>query len=373
MTRNRPHLESLDVFRGATIIAMILVNNPGDWNTVFPSLVHADWNGLTAADVVFPFFVFIMGCAMPFAFARRDATRNGRWRAAGRLLRRSVLLVGLGVMLNLAAALPDASALRLPGVLQRLGVTYFFAAVIVRSCGATAQAIIAAALLLAHWAAMTLIPFGGHAAAPFTKAHNLAGFVDTAVFGLHTLMPGFDPEGLVGTIPTIATAILGALAGRWLQQAPDRRSRIAGLAAGGAVAIATGLLWSVTWPINKPIWTGSYALLTAGLAAVALAGCIYGVDDRGHRRWARPFLWLGVNPLAIYFCAELTGHLLERPLLPAAFGGGALKDLLHWGVFAPLAGDNAGEWASLAFAAAFVSCWIGVAALLYRRGIRIRV
>jgi predicted acyltransferase len=375
MSPGRPHLESLDVFRGATITAMILVNNPGNWDAVFPALVHADWNGLTAADVVFPFFVFIMGCAMPFAFAfaRRDARPGGRWRTRGRLLRRAVLLVGLGLALNLAAAWPQLSALRVPGVLQRLGVTYLIAALIVQSCGSAVQAVLAAALLLAHWAAMTLIPFGGHAAAPLTKAHNLAGFVDAAVFGAHTLLPGFDPEGLVGTVPAIATALAGALAGRWLQRTPDRRARLAGLTAGGAAAIGMGLLWSMAWPINKPIWTGSYALLTSGLAAVALAGCIYWVDDRGHRRWARPFLWLGVNPLAIYFCAELTGHLLERPLLPAAFGGGALKDLLHWGVFAPLAGDNAGEWASLAFAAAFVSCWIGVAALLYRRGIRIRV
>ena len=373
MSTGGTHLESLDVFRGGTIAAMILVNNPGDWNAVFTPLVHTDWSGFTAADAVFPFFVFIMGCAMPFAFARRETRPGGRWRASGRLLRRAAILVGLGLLLNLAAAWPQVSTLRVPGVLQRLGITYLLAALIVQSCGSAAQALIAAALLLAHWAAMTLIPFGGHAAGPLTKGHNLAGFVDAAVFGSHTLMPGFDPEGLVGTAPTIATAILGAIAGRWLQQAPNRRAQIAGLTAGGAAAIVAGLLWSTAWPINKPIWTGSYALLTAGLAAVALAACVYSVDEHEHRRWARPLLWLGVNPLAIYFCAEFTGHLIERPLLPAALGGGGLKDLLHWRIFAPLAGDNAGEWASLAFAVAFVSCWIGVAALLDRRGIRIRV
>jgi predicted acyltransferase len=372
MTPGRHHLESLDVFRGATIAAMILVNNPGDWNSVFPPLVHADWNGLTAADVVFPCFVFIMGCAMPFAFARRDARESKPWSVSVRALRRAAMLIGLGLALNLVAALPIPSALRVPGVLQRLGAAYFFAAVIVRSCGAGAQAVIATALLVGHWAVMTLVPFGGHAAAPLTKEHNLAGFVDAAVFGSHTLIRGFDPEGLVGTVPTVATALIGAVAGQWLQRHDNRRRQIAGLAAGGAAMIAAGLIWSLMWPINKPLWTGSYALVTSGLAAVMLAGCIYAVDDRGYRRWARPFLWLGVNPLAIYFCSELTGHLIERPL-PVALGAGALKDVLHWQIVAPLAGDSHGDWASLAFAVAFVLCWIGVAAVLHRRGIRIRV
>jgi len=369
----RQHFESLDVFRGLTIAAMILVNNPGDWNAVFPPLLHADWNGLNAADVVFPFFVFIMGCAMPFAFARRDAQADGEWRAGARLLRRGLALVGLGLVLNAMAALPHLSALRVPGVLQRLGLTYVLAAFVVRSCGSTAQAVVALALVAGHWAVLTLVPFAGQLAAPLTRAHNLAGSIDVRVFGSHTLVPGFDPEGLLGTAPTVATALAGALAGSWLRRHSHRDAQLAGLGVGGAVAVAAGLAWSLAWPINKPLWTGSYVFVTAGLAALTLAACLYLIDMRGIRRWDRPFLWLGVNPLAIYFCSELVGHLIERPLLPASFTYSAPKDWLYWHLVSPLAGVDRAEWASLLFAVAFVACWVGVSAELYRREVRIRV
>lgn len=361
MTSDRHHLASLDVVRGMSVAAMILVNNPGDWNAVFPPLVHSDWNGWTLADVVFPFFVFVMGCAMPFAFARREAQHAGDWRATTRVLRRAVVLVVLGIVLNLVSAFPAISAVRLPGVLQRLGLAYAGAALIVRSSGVVGQAIWAAVLLAGHWAALTLVPFAGSAAGAITRDHNLAGHIDALVFRSHTLMPGFDPEGLLGTAPTIATALLGAMAGQWLRRHPNRRTQLSGLAAGATGAIVLGLAWSVLWPINKPLWTGSYALLMSGFAAAALAACVYIVDMRGVRGWARPFLALGVNPLAIYFGSEFVGHLLERR-----------KDPIYWAVFAPITGVG-GEWTSLLFAVAYTACWLGVAVVLQRRGIRIRV
>jgi predicted acyltransferase len=369
MTAGREHLSSLDAFRGATIAAMILVNNPGDWDAVFPSLMHADWNGCTFADVVFPFFVFIMGCAMPFAFARRDALSAGSWRSGARITRRAVVLVALGLALNLAGALPHVESMRVPGVLQRLGLAYFFAALIVRSCGTRTQGAVAIALAAGHWALLTLVPFGGDVVGSMTRAHNLAGFVDARIFGSHTLTPGFDPEGLLGTAPTVATALAGALAGQWLRRHADQRRQIQGLVIGGAAAIVLGLAWSTVWPINKPLWTGSYALLTSGLAAVTLAACVYAIDVRGITRWVRPLFWLGVNPLAIYFCAEIVGHAIERPLIFSE----APKDWLFWRVFAPLGNHARGEWPSLLFACVYVGCWVGVSAVLHRRGIRVRV
>jgi predicted acyltransferase len=363
MTSDRHHLESLDVVRGMTIAAMILVNNPGDWNSVFPPLLHADWNGWTFADVVFPFFVFVMGCAMPFAFARRHARHGAEWRATARVLRRAVLLILLGLVLNLEVAAPHFSAVRIPGVLQRLSLAYLGAALVVRSTGVATQAAIAIALMAGHWALMTLVPVGGVAGAAFiTRDHNLAGFIDAYVFGSHTLLPGFDPEGLLGTLPTISTALLGALAGQWLRRHADHRRQLAGLVAGGAASIALGLAWSTVWPINKPLWTGSYALLMSGLAAAALAACLFVVDIAGVREWARPFLALGVNPLAIYFGSEFAGHLLDRR-----------KDLIYWGAFARVGGGTGGEWASLLYATAYVGCWLAVAVVLNRRHIRIRV
>jgi predicted acyltransferase len=207
-----------------------------------------------------------------------------------------VLLILLGLVLNLEIAAPHFSAVRIPGVLQRLSLAYLGAALVVRSTGVATQAAIAVALMAGHWALMTLVPVGGVAGAAFiTRNHNLAGVIDAYVFGSHTLLPGFDPEGLLGTLPTISTALLGALAGQWLRRNADHRRQLAGLVAGGAAAIALGLAWSTVWPINKPLWTGSYALLMSGLAAAALAACLFVVDIAGVRGWARPFLALGVN------------------------------------------------------------------------------
>jgi predicted acyltransferase len=363
MTKDRHYLESLDVLRGLTIAAMILVNNPGDWNAVFPPLLHADWNGWTFADVVFPFFVFIMGCAMPFAFARRHARHGPEWRATGRVVRRAALLILLGVALNLELAIPHLSALRIPGVLQRLGLAYLGTALIVRSTKPVAQGAIAVLLMAGHWALMTLVPFGGDAATHVvTRDHNLAGYIDAYVFGSHTLVPGFDPEGLLGTAPTIATALLGALAGQWLRHQANHRRQLAGLLIGGAVAIVMGVGWSTVWPINKPLWTGSYALLMSGFAAATLAVCLFVVDIARVRGWARPFVALGVNPLAIYVGSEFVGHLLDRG-----------KDRIYWGWFARIGSGTGGEWSSLLYAAAYVACWLAVAVALDRRHIRIRV
>ena len=363
MTKDRHRLESLDVVRGMSVAAMILVNNPGDWNSVFPPLLHTDWHGWTFADVVFPFFVFIMGCAMPFAFARRQAQHGAEWRATARVLRRSVLLFLLGLVLNLELAFPHVSAFRIPGVLQRLSLAYLGAALVVRSTGAVVQGGIAIALMIGHWMLMTLVPVGGVSGVDsITRDHNLAGYIDTFVFGSHTLVPGFDPEGLLGTLPTIATALLGALAGQWLRRYQNHDRQVAGLLLGGAIAIGLGLLWSIVWPINKPLWTGSYALLMSGFAAGVLAACLYIVDVRRVRRWATPFVALGVNPLAIYFGSEFVGHLLDRR-----------KDWIYWGAFARFGGDTGGEWASLLYALAYVACWLAIAVFLDRRHIRLRV
>jgi predicted acyltransferase len=365
------HIESLDVFRGATIAAMILVNNPGNWNAVFPQLLHANWNGCTAADVVFPFFVFIMGCAMPFAFERH----RGRMSDAGfvvRVLRRGLTLVALGLMLNAVLVAPHFAAIRLPGVLQRLGLAYIGAAFLVRYTSPWTQGAVAALLMLIHWALMTLVPFAGYPAGTLTPNHNLAGYIDRWVFGTHTLTASSDPEGLLATLPTVSTALLGSLAGEWLQHQANSVRRCYGLAFGGVVAVSLGYAWSLIWPMNKSLWSGSYALVTVGLAALTLSICFYVVDVKGSRNWARPLVWLGVNPLAVYALSELTGHLIERPMINSSTGRMALKDWLFWRHVVPLVGDAGAAWSSLAYAACFTAIWILVAGLLYKRGALLR-
>ncbi len=355
------HVESLDVFRGLTVAAMILVNNPGDWTAVFQPLLHAYWTGWTFADLVFPWFIFVMGAAMPFAFSRRRAGGLSMRHIYRRILRRAVLLIALGVVLNAVSAWPDAGPLRYPGVLQRIALAYLIAAPIVLHADLAGWATATVVLLAAHWALITLVPFGGYSAGTLSPDHNLPRYVDAMIFGSHAMTAPIDPEGLLGTMTAAATALCGALAGEALRRLTTDRARLRWLAGGGAAALVLGLLWSTRLPISKPLWTGSFVLVTSGLGALALASVYYIVDVRDWRGWARPFVWLGVNPLVIYFLSEVVGHLQTRP-----------KSWLYWTILEPSMAREP-ELASLLFGIAFVSFWIVVALVLYRRQIRVQV
>jgi predicted acyltransferase len=364
----RHRLASLDVFRGLAVAGMILVNNPGNWGTTFETVTHADWNGCTLADLVFPAFIFILGASMPFAFARRVEAGAVRRTLYRRIATRAASLIALGLVLNVVAAAPHVTAMRLPGVLQRIGLVYLIAALIVMHSRWPARAATAAVLLLGHWALLAA-PFAGGLA----PGHNLASTIDRAVFGGHLLNATGDPEGLLGTLPAVAGALLGSLAGNWLRRDEPDAVRIGGLSCAGAAAVVVGLLWTSVLPLNKALWTGSFVLVTSGIACLALAVCYLRVDVQGDRRWAAPFLWLGFNPLAIYFLAELCAHLLDAPWPPGAAQPTTLRALAYWSALRPMVPDLPDEWLSLAFAVGAVACWTSVAGVLYRRGIRIQV
>jgi predicted acyltransferase len=206
-----------------------------------------------------------------------------------------------------------------------------------------------------------------------TPEHNIAGVIDAAVFGRHLLAPGHDPEGLLGTLSTAATILGGALAGAWLRDTVQPSRRVSGLLAGGAAALSIGLVWATVLPQNKSLWTGSFAAATAGIAAMIFAVCYYLVDVRGVRWFAPPFVWLGVNPLAIYFLSELVRHLLDYAWIHQAARVVSLKDVLFWRYVVRAVGDLGGHRSSLIFALLFALLWIAVAGVLHRRGIRIRV
>jgi predicted acyltransferase len=362
-------LESLDVFRGLTIFAMIVVNNPGDWSAVVPPLLHAYWHGCTFADVLFPWFIFIMGFAMPFAFARRRDRGHAHARLYRRIAQRMALLMLLGLALNAAAAWPAIAPLRFPGVLQRLAAAYLIASLAVLRFEPKAWAVAVGVVLAGHWAALALVPFGGHAGGSIGPDHNLAGYLDAMVFGRHAMTTPIDPEGLLGTLPAAATALLGALTGELVRNSSPASARLPQLAAGGALALAAGLGWSRVLPLNKHLWTGSFVLVTAGLAMLAFGLIYVAVDVFGLRSWARPFIWLGVNPLAIYCGSEFIGHMLDATWLHRT----TPKAWLFWGVLQPALNFRFAVWASLAFAVAYASLWTGVAGVLYQRGVRIQV
>ena len=358
------HLQSLDAFRGITIASMIVVNNPGDWSTVFPQLLHSAWDGVTFADLVFPAFVFVLGFVLPFAFARRLEGGKPIPSLYTRICRRAASLFVLGIVLNATTTLSDLSSIRIPGVLQRLALAYLFTSLIVLHTRTAGRILIAIALMLGHWA---LLAFLGPTLLP---EHNLGVAVDAAVFGRHRLMPT-DPEGLLGTLPAVAEALIGVLAGQWIRRARGNRVRATGLALGAVAALVIGIAWSWLLPLNKPLWTGSFVLVTAGVTALGFAGCFLIVDTLHIRAWAQPFEWLGVNPLAIYFLSEATAHLLDQPWLRGRLSA---KTIVYWQWLEPHIVSLAGpRGASLTFALVYTVIWILIARAFYRRGLRIQV
>jgi predicted acyltransferase len=364
-------LLSVDALRGLTVAAMVLVNNPGTWSAVYPPLDHAEWNGWTPTDMVFPFFLFIVGVAIPLAVGPR--LEQGAAGLVRRVLRRSALIFALGLLLH---ALPwfHWTTLRIPGVLQRIAVCYLLAALLFIVTGGArgwrAQALVAGALLTGYWLAMTRVPVPGYGAGDLSPEGSLAAYVDRLVLGPHIWQASrvYDPEGILSTVPAVATTVLGMLAGHWLRAGRSAGRVVGGLVAGGLAATALGQVWGLSFPVNKSLWTSSYALLMSGLAALALAGCHWVIEVRGWRRWALPFEVFGVNALALFFLSTLMARLLL--VFRAGPGGPRLQAWLFERLFAPWASPVN---ASLAYAVAYVLLWWGLMWALYRSGLRLRV
>ena len=367
-------LVSLDVFRGATIAGMLVVNTPGSWGHVYGQLLHAEWHGWTYTDTIFPFFLFIVGVSMAFSFGRRQAEGGRRTRLLLHTLRRGAIIFGLGLALNtLSFFLFHRTYLRIPGVLQRIGVCFFFAALIYLVLGKRGLLPAAIALLVLYWALMTFVPVPGYGAGRFEAEGNLAAHVDRAILGRHTWKhdPDWDPEGPLSTLSAIATTILGIIAGEWLVSTADWKKRIGGLLAGGAVAFFAGLAWGTVFPINKNLWTSSYSLLMSGLAAVCLAASLWIIDVKGWKAWARPFEWLGVNAIALFVLSTLATLLLLWIKVSGADGKTrSLYSAIYRSVFDHFGDPRIG---SLLFALSFCAFWMAVGALLHRKRIFIKV
>lgn len=336
---------------------MIVVNDPGTWSAVYPQLEHAEWHGWTYTDTIFPFFLFVAGVSLVLSLARRRAGGATRAHLLRHLAVRAAVLVALGLALEavkLGAFHEDH--LRYPGVLQRIALCVLAAGAVYLAGGARAAAIAAAGLLLGYWALL--------AAGPLDPQTNLAARVDRAVFGVHTWRPGWDPEGLVSTLPAIATTLLGVLAGQPLHAGQTPRA-LRALAAAGLAAAAAGALWGRVLPINKNLWTSSYALFMAGLACVGLAACAWIVDVRGWRRGALPLLWLGRNAIAAYTLSTLGAIALAAVQVAGPDGRSrSLWSAIHRAAFDHFADPRLG---SLLFALAYLAVWTLVFGVLYRR------
>ena len=291
-------LLSLDVFRGLTVALMIIVNTPGN-REVYAQLDHSEWNGWTLTDLVFPFFLFISGVSIVFSLSRR-LEKGETAGLVKQIFKRALIIYAFGMVLN---AIPNyhPATIRILGVLQRIAICYFFGSLLFLKTTLKTQLAVAAAALLGYWLAMTCIPVPGIGAGVLTKDGSLASWLDRAVLGAHTYRSGvYDPEGILSTVPALATTLFGIFAGRWLRSAASQFNKVKGLLAAGAVSVALGELWGLVFPINKALWTSSYVFLTAGLAALLLALCYWLIEIKEIKAWGRPFEVFGVNAIAAY-------------------------------------------------------------------------
>lgn len=363
---------SLDVFRGITIAGMVLVNNPGTWDSIYWPLEHAEWDGWTPTDLIFPFFLFIVGVSTTLAFARRVAQGDSHTDLLKKVVTRAAIIFALGLFLN---GFPyfNFAQIRIPGVLQRIAVCYLVAGIIFIKTKWRTQAIIAVALLLGYWFLMTVVPLFIFGAADLSKEGNLAAHVDRWLLGPHIWKQGkvYDPEGLLSTIPAVATTLFGILTGHWLRSGRAQLEKVGGLFFAGACAVTVGWAWHFFFPVNKALWTSSFVVLTAGLALELLAVCYWLVDIKNYQRWAKPFVIFGTNALALFVFSGLLDRLMELIKIPA--GGGksmALQPFIFKYLFLSWAAPIN---ASLFYAITYILFWLFLMWLLYRKNIFIKV
>lgn len=375
-------LQSLDAFRGMTIASMLLVNNPGTWSAIYWPLEHAEWHGWTPTDLIFPFFLFIVG-----------VTTHLSRKEPRQILRRGGLIILFGLLLNAFpffwwGKIPDVphpsflerviwrfDHLRFLGVLQRIGIVYIVSALIALRTTRRQKIAVILAILIGYWMVMTLIPVPdsgtvGRAALDH-PADTLAAWSDRLILGTKHIWASsktWDPEGPLSTIPAIATALFGVLAGEWITDASRSLSqRVRGLLLAGGAGFIAGQLWHLLFPINKNLWTSSYVVFTAGFACVLLSLCLWVIDLRGVNGWSRPFVIYGMNPLVAFVGSGLMARLTDSLI---KIDGTSLHTLSYELAFEPY---FPAKLASLLWGLCFVLFWFGILAILYRRRIFVRV
>lgn len=421
-------LLSLDVFRGITIAGMILVNNPGSWGHMYAPLGHANWHGWTPTDLIFPFFLFMVGVAMTLSFDRRISRGQSRVRLLEQVVRRTIILfllglimagypnwrliapfvlfiVGLGFVfadepplglgqntkatirkflgwaILLAAVLYflidfsyfQESRLRVPGVLQRIALCYFFAALIIMYTGIRGRIIWTLILLVGYWIIVKMVPApGGYTANVLGPEGLLHDWLDVKLLGAHLYSSRPDPEGILSTLPAIATTLTGVLTGNWLKSSRDLPEKIGGLFVAANIALFVGICMDYWFPINKKIWTSSYVVFTSGMALHFLAMCFWMIDYKGYRAWTYPFRVFGTNAITVFFASGIMVRILTRQITFTLADGStiAARTWLYQTFFASWASPVN---ASLLFAISYVLLWLLLMMPLYHKKIFIKI
>jgi predicted acyltransferase len=372
-------LLSLDVFRGITIMGMILVNNPGTWSAIYPPLEHAEWNGCTPTDLIFPFFLFIVGVAISYSLSKRKAQAGDMKSLYLNIFRRGAILFGLGLIL---ASFPfgllfghhfSLDTIRIPGVLQRIAVVYMISSILFLSTNTKFQYWFTGSVLVIYAMIMSFIPVPGIGHANFEPTTNLEAWLDRLILGSHIWSGSkfWDPEGILSTIPAIGSAMLGIFTGNWLRSEKDQTTKTVWLFVWGSVLMVAGWVWSGWFPINKNLWTSSYVLYTAGLALNFLGFCYWFIDVKKITWWIKPFQVYGMNAITVFFLSGILGRIMYMVKWQNAEGTViTIKDYLFQTFFL--------SWlqpinASLAWAIVYILFWLGLMWILYAKKIFIKV
>lgn len=363
-------LVALDVFRGLTIALMVVVNNPGSWEYVYAPLEHSKWNGCTPTDLVFPFFMFIMGSAMWYSFKAYDYKLSRT--AVIKILRRTLIIFGIGLAVNIYASFSlDIDHLRIMGVMNRIALGYGISAFIILGLRGRYIPWVATVILFGYWA--ILVIFGGDS--PFTLEGNFAGKFDRFFLGANHLQGyegvAFDQTGLLATLPSVAGVLIGFLTGRIIEGHVNRIYAVKKLLIYGFSGTIAGIIWGIVFPINKLLWSSSYVIYTSGLAMMLLGVFLWSIDLKGYKKWIQPLLVFGMNSLFLYVFSVFLAISLRITITQTPTGEAvALKAWLYSQIFQPLAGNING---SLLYALSFgVFCWL-VGWILYRKRIFIKI
>jgi len=362
----KSRIESVDILRGLTIVAMIMVNNPGTWSHVYPPLLHAEWHGLTPTDLIFPFFLYIVGISISFAYANKEGSKS----TYKKIVIRSLKLIGLGLFLGWFLPyfpfFKNFETLRFPGVLQRIGIVFLISAVLFLHFKWKSLLAILVTILVSYWVFLGYVPFADGSLPTFDRApNNWANYLDLNILGKHMWKADYDPEGLISTFPAIATCISGILIGKVLALANEKKLSILLLI--GSALLLVGYIWSLWFPLNKAIWSSSFVLVTSGWATIILA-CVYYLTDVRSIKFGNIFKYVGMNAITIFF---LSGLIAKSFYLTKIGEDSNIHSWLYntffiWPVF-----DE--KFSSLLYALVTISFYLLLGYYLYRKKIFIKV
>ncbi|MES2651455.1 MAG: DUF5009 domain-containing protein [Bacteroidota bacterium] len=375
-------LLSLDFFRGLTVAAMILVNNPGSWGHIYSPLEHAEWNGCTPTDLVFPFFLFIVGVSIAYAMGSKKEDPASHTKTITKAFKRGFILFGLGFILAFFPRnfkdfdfMNAIEQVRIPGVLQRIGVVFFIASILFLKLSTKNIYRTFILILFGYWLLMTFVPVPGVGYANLEKETNLGAWLDRTILTEAHLWKSaktWDPEGILSTLPAIATGLFGILVGIYLKRKDvEVGTKMAWLFSTGIAAVGLGLLWDLQFPINKALWTSSYVLYTGGLATLILTLSYWIIDVNHYNRFTKPFVVYGVNAITVFFVSGLLPRLLNMIKIEQENGDkpGALtwfNQTFFTPYFSPIN-------ASLAYAIFVVLFFYVILWVMYKKNIIIKV